>query len=398
MKITYLFNGRLPTEKAHGIQIAKMCEAFADGGHEVKLLYPYRKNPTVNQDIFSYYSIKNNFSFKEIKSQDFYLPGFLDKVAFFIKNYFSAKALVSEALKESADAYYVRDELEAYLLSKKNKNVIFECHRLSNKRKLFYSYFKKVNLKVVAISGGLKEDLVKFGIRSSNILVARDGVDLKEFKVQMSKEDARNKFFKNIHQESFGRKKIAVYVGHLYSWKGVRIFSEIAKHLSKINPNYIISVFGGTDEDINKLRKELKSVSNKIHPNLVPMIYVQGRVPHKEVPYILKAADCAILTGNESDAISAKYTSPLKMFEYMASGCPIVAQDLPSFREVLNDENSFFVKPKDAKDLADKITWIFKDENIKIVQEKAAKALKDAQNYTWQKRAEAIIGFLCLQS
>ena len=403
-KIVYIANLRLPTEKAYGIQIAKMCEAFASQDMDVTLAYPSRKN-LEKGDIFSYYSLKNNFRVMKIGTRDFYLPGFLDKIAFFIKNYFSAKALIKESLKENADIYYTRDELVAYLLSNQSKNVIFECHRFSNKRKLFYSHFKKINLKIVTISDGLKEDLVKFGIKDSNIRVERDGVDLDEFKVVMSKEDARKKFFKNIHWESFSRKKIAVYIGHLYNWKGVNvnIFSEVAKYLCDKNPNFIVGLFGGTDkdnkklkEDITKIKKELIKNLENVHPSLVPMIYIQGRVPHKEVPYILKAADCAILTGNESDTISAKYTSPLKMFEYMASGCPIVAQDLPSFREVLNDSNSFLVKPGDAKALADQIALVF-DNNVKMVEERAArarKALEDVKQYTWQERSRKILNFI----
>jgi len=391
MKILYLANLRLPTEKAYGIQIVKMCEAFTNSGHEVKLLCPYRKNLAINQDIFSYYSIKNKFDFKVVESKDFYLPGWLDKIAFLVKNYFSATALINEALKENADIYYTRDERVAYILSKKNKNVVFECHRFSNNKKRFYSHFKKI----VAISNGLKEDLVKSGIESQHILVARDGVDIEEFDVQISKEEARKKFFKNIHHESFARKKLAVYIGNFYQWKGFNIFSDIAKYLCGVNVNYLICFFGGTNKEISEFANQLKKYQK--HPNLVPMVYlnifdIEGRVPHHDVPYILKAADCAILTGNESEAISAKYTSPLKMFEYMASGCPIVAQDLPSFREVLNNENSFLVEPGNAKTLAEKIAFVF--ENEEDAKNKATKAFEDVQKYIWQNRVANILNFL----
>ncbi len=387
MKILYLANLRLPTEKAYGIQIVKMCEAFANNGHKVKLLYPYRKNLAINQDIFSYYSVKNNFTDQVIKLKDFYLPGFLDKISFLIKNYISAKVLVHEALKENTDIYYTRDERVAYILSKQNRNVIFECHRFSSKKKRFYRHFKKI----VVISDGLKDDLVKFGIEVSRILVARDGIDPDDFKVSIDKVDARKKLYSDLHWESFARKKIAVYVGQLFPWKGVSIFSETAKYLCGKNVNYLLFVFGGTKiKDINLLKEELKNIEDEMHPNLVPIFF--GLSPHKQVPYILKAADCAILTGNESDIISVKYTSPLKMFEYMASGCPIVAQALPSFREVLNNQNSFLVKPGNAKKLADKITYVF--ENEEEAKNKAAKALEDVQKYSWQKRVATILDFI----
>ena len=388
-KLLYIANLRLPTEKAYGIQITKMCEALGEI-LDVELIAPYRKN-NIKEGVFDYYGVKRNFKFNRIWAPDFYLPGVFDKIAVFIKSAISALGLAFYALKQNPDIVYSRDELPLYFLSFFKKNLFFEAHRFSKLRKLFYKRFKNKNFKIIVITNHLKDDFIKIGFLPESILVAPDGVDLAEFDIQISKNEAREKFFGNIHNEHFARKKIAVYIGHLYSWKGasVDMFSETAKYICEKNPNFLISIFGGTDNELKKFRNELK----KIHPNLVPMIYLGGRVPHKDVPYILKAADCAILTGNESDTISLKYTSPLKMFEYMASGCPIVAQNLPSFREVLNDKNSFLVKPGDARALADKISWVFEEKNLKTVEGKAVKALEDVKNYTWQKRADKIYNF-----
>lgn len=395
MKLLYIANLRLPTEKAYGIQIVKMCESFANAGVQVTLLMPTRNDSKIKQDIFDYYGVKRIFEVKKLSTPDFYWPGVLDKIAVAVKDIISARILTREALKKNADVYYTRDERVACILSNKNKNVIFECHRFSNKRKRFYSRFKKIDLKIVAISKGLKEDLVGFGIKDANIIVARDGVDLSEFKVLTIEEErraeqinAREKFF-TYHPDFNRRKKIAVYIGHLYTWKGADILISVAEYLKQYNVNFLVWIVGGTDKDIEILKKG-------IHPNIVPFIYLNGRVPHKEVPNILRAADCAILTGNESEKISAKYTSPLKMFEYMASGCPIVVQDLPSFREVLNQNNSILAKAGDAKDLADKIAWVFDDNNAELVKRKSTKALEDIKNYTWDKRAEKILGFISI--
>lgn len=388
MKLLYIANLRLPTEKAYGIQIAKTCEAFANQGVDLTLVYPTRQNE-IKDDFFDYFTVARNFKLNKIKSPDFYFPSFLDKISFLIKNYFSARVLVREALKENADIYYTRDEQVAYILSRKNKNVVFECHRFSNKKKRFYHYFKKI----VAISEGLKEDLERFGIQGSNIFIARDGVDLDEFNMSMNTEERkeeqkrlREKFFTH-HSDFYRRKKIAVYIGHLYTWKGADILISVAEYLKKYNVNFLIWIVGGTDKDIEILERG-------IHPQVVPFIYPSGSVPHKDVAKILVAADCAILTGKETDIVSAKYTSPLKMFEYMASGCPIVAQDLPSFREVLNESNSIIAKAGNAEDLADQINWVFDENNKEEVEKRAKKAFEDVQNYTWKKRAEMIIRFI----
>ena len=60
MKILYLAQIRLPTEKAHGIQIMKTCEAFAEQGAEVVLVVPSHRGD-IRQDPFEYYRVKRNF-------------------------------------------------------------------------------------------------------------------------------------------------------------------------------------------------------------------------------------------------------------------------------------------------------------------------------------------------
>ncbi len=389
--LLYIANLRLPTEKAYGIQIAKTCEAFADSGLGITLLYPKRNNPNIKENIFDYYSVqsvKNNFEAKRIWAPDFYFPGKLDIASVLIKSLISAIFLSAYALFKKSDIIYSRDELPLFLLSFFKRNLIFEAHNLSKSRKIFYRRFKKRNIKLVVITKYLREDFTKTGFKPENILVASDGVDLGEFQLikreerEKKQKELREKLFTN-HFDSYRRKKIAVYIGNLYTWKGADILISVAEYLKQHNPNFLIWIVGGADKDVENLKRGM-------HPNIVPFY---GRLPHKDIAKILVAADCAILTGKETETISARYTSPLKMFEYMASGCPIVAQDLPSFREVLNENNSVLAKAGDAKDLAEKIAWVFDDNNKELVERIARKALEDVQEYTWAKRAEKIIGF-----
>ena len=69
MKIIYIANVRMPTEKAHGIQIMKMCEAFSLAEFEVELVVPWRFNK-IEENAFDFYGVKRNFKIKKIFSLD----------------------------------------------------------------------------------------------------------------------------------------------------------------------------------------------------------------------------------------------------------------------------------------------------------------------------------------
>ena len=190
MKMLYILNQRMPTQKAYGFQAAKMCESFSDVGINLELVVPYRVNS--GGDIFHHYFIKKNFKFKKIFSPDFYLPGGLDRISFWFKNLISACVLGIYALHSGADIVYSREELPLYLLSLvDSKKLVFEAHGFSKRRRMFYSRFNKQKVKIVAITAGIKENFVKFGYKPDNILVAHDGVDLDEFHNLTSVEEIK---------------------------------------------------------------------------------------------------------------------------------------------------------------------------------------------------------------
>lgn len=371
MKLLYISNQRIPTEKAYGLQISKMCEAWADLGHEVTLLVPTRRNP-IKEDIFDYYHVRRSFKLKRGWAPDWYLPGRWDRVSFEIKIPISALILAWHAWRGQYDIIYSRDEWPLWFLSFCRRNLYFEAHKFSGYKKFIYQRLKQK--KLVVITKGLEEDFRRFGFK--NIFVAPDGVDLEEFTPNLSKEEARQKVSLPLD------KTIIMYTGHLYDWKGAGTLLETAKLFS--NKEKILFIFiGGTEEDVEKFKKSAKELDN---------VLILGHKPHKLIPVYLKAADVLVLPNKVGDPLSEKYTSPLKLFEYMASGRPIVASDLPSLREILSSERAILVKPNDPPALAEGIKRVASDEFLakKIAEE----ALKSVQNYSWQNRAEQILTFL----
>lgn len=366
MKILYLSSQRLPTEKAYGIQIIKMCEAFSRLDNRLTLLFPNRKN-LIKEDLRYYYGISNTFDIVSLKSLDFYWPGPLDKLAFFIKQAISAIKLSRYALKNNFDLIYSRDELPLYFLSFFNIKLVFEAHKFSNRRKIFYNRIKNKKYKIITISSSLKDSFVDFGFDPENIFVAHDGVDLDLFNIEISKEEAREKL--NLPKD----KRIAMYTGHLFKWKGAHLLPPAADIL----PDYLFVVIGGTDADIHNYKNLYGNTKN---------LLILGRKRYKDIPLYLKSADVLVAPNLDNEDLS-DYTSPLKIFEYMSSKRPIVASNIKPIREVLNHRNSVLVKP-DSKALALGIEEAFSNKEI------AGKAFIDSKIYQWKNRAENILNFI----
>lgn len=366
MKIIYIDSARLPTEKAHGYQTCKMCEEFARAGAEVELLIPDRPNP-IKQDIFSYYGLEKNFKVKKLFCPNLVWlerPGFILQTFIFLV--FSRFYLFSQKY----DVLYCRDKLMGLLL----KDFVLEVHILPERIGFFYKWLWKRARLLVVLNDFLKQRLVKAGIPEKKILVAPDAVDLKKFDIDLDKDEARRKL------QLPPDKKIVLYAGHLYKWKGVTVLLEAAHKFPK---NVLFVFVGGTEEDLPKFRASAVGLEN---------VLIVGHRPPQEIPVWLKAADVLVLTGTAKSDISRYYTSPLKLFEYMASGRPVVASRLESFLGVLNGENSFLVEPDNPEALAEGIRKLLSDEifSAKI----SGQAYFDVGEYTWAKRAEKILGFI----
>jgi glycosyltransferase involved in cell wall biosynthesis len=138
-------------------------------------------------------------------------------------------------------------------------------------------------------------------------------------------------------------------------------------------------------------KNEIEEIKKKYNYNLDKVLLIERKL-HSKISYYLKAVDVLLMPNKKGDQFSEEYTLPLKLFEYMASGAPIVASDLPSIRDVLNETNSVLVEPNNPQKLAGGIKKVLQDRNF---SDKISKqALEDVHEYTWQKRAENILRFI----
>ncbi len=371
-----IFHGRFPSEKAAALFAAKSAEAFATQGLRVTLVVPMRIGALV-EDPYVYYDLKNSFDIVYVKVIDAFGNRFLKHAAFFLSYLsFSIRTFFYIRKTSTADGIiYSNEILPLTLISYSRKNCFYEMHDFpESKFFIFGKMLKRMKWILVHNKWKLAEIKKLFpSIHPEKFLYEPNAVDIKAFDIPISKEEVRAKLSLPLAA------KIAVYTGHLYSWKGVDTLALSAKHIS----DFQIVFVGGTREDVKKFKEKYGTIKN---------ISIIGHVKHSEIPMWQKAADVLVLPNTAKEKISAFYTSPMKLFEYMASSRPIVATDIPSIREIADETNAIIVVPDNEEALARGIkSAVDEPEHAKAIAEQA---MKDVLSHTWEKRAKRIIAFI----
>src|SRR3989344_3145634 len=364
MKFLYIANARLPTERAHGLEIMKMCGEFAKLA-DVELVLPRRLNP-IKDDPFVYYGVNKNFKITRLPVLDLVKFG---RFGFWLESLIFSKIAALYLLFKKADIIYGRDELPLYFLSFFKENIFWEAHQ--GRMNIAVKRLLKKSAGVLTISEGLKNF---YKDKRSDIFVSPDAFDVGIFNFDISKLKCREKLGLPVD------KKIVLYAGHLYDWKGAYVLLGASGDFGE---DFLFLFVGGTAGDILKFQTKSAGLKN---------VFVAGHKLPVEVPFWMKAADVLVLPNSAKKEISRVFTSPLKLFEYMASGTPIIASDLPSIREIVSEKEVLFFEPDNVHDLADKIKYAF--ANYGEMEEKAKTAKQKVQKYTWLKRTESILSFI----
>ena len=288
-------------------------------------------------------------------------------IAFAVFNIPAIWFLFIRKIKKEVSFIYIRSSLFlpliifAYILG---IEVFYETHRKpisSSERRRDY-IISKIATGIIVISTHMREHYLLY---NKNILVVHDAVSLKRFTLNIDKNEARQKLDFPLN------KKICVYTGTVSRLKGLNYVFDTANIL----PEVMFILVGQISPEFNNI-------------NLPQNMRLLGKKEQKELPLILQAADVLLLPHPKGEYSQ----SPMKLFEYMASGRPIVASKLPSIVEVLNDRNAVLVEAESAVALASGINKLTDDPNFsKAISERAYNDVKD---YTWDVRGNKIAKFI----
>lgn len=378
MTVLYLADTRFPIERANGAQTMATCRALALRGHDVTLVVrPDTATPP--RDPFEYYGVSrtDRLTIRTIGGA----PGVLRRVRFL------AGALRASA--STAGVIMTRDlGLAAYLarIPGARARLVYEshgmadvvsaempallgrpsaapspakCRRLAAREETVW----RRAAAYVTITQALADDLrARFGDRPHVYVVPDGGPE--PFDLRATERS----------------RPVVGYAGHLYPWKGVDVFVRALAAVPEVDG----LVIGGhpAETDLQRVRALAASLG------VADRVTFTGHVAPTDVITRLAEASFLVLP-NTSSSISERYTSPLKLFEYLALGRAIVASDLPAVREVLTDgATALLVPPGDAAAMATAMRRLIEDTALAGRLAAAAHAL--APRYTWDARAERL--------
>jgi len=383
VRIAYFADVRFPLERANGIQTMETCYALAERGHPVDLIVrPDTHSPA--RDPFAYYGLQAN-SRLHIEAAPVAGPSTARRLGYL------AFSIGRSLGRSRADVLMTRDlgvasallqlppglrpplvyESHGYapdvaaalpdLVATATRPSPLKSHRLARREARVWQRADGY----VTITSALRAELEhRFGTRSKAAVVP-DGV-----RPPGGSLDPGNR----------ERARVVAYAGHLYAWKGVDLLLEA---ISRI-PDARGLIIGGHPQEPDLARTRL--VAEQL--GIAGRVTFTGLVEPSRVPELLMPADVLVLP-NPASAISTRYTSPLKLFEYMAAGRPIVASDLPSIREIVRDNlNALLVPPGDVTAMAHAIERLLADPSL--ADRLAHAARQEVPQYSWQRRAEQL--------
>jgi glycosyltransferase involved in cell wall biosynthesis len=332
-------------------------------------------------DAFIYYGVKRNFALCYLPCIDLlsvFTGIWSSRIAFYLQLGTFTLVAVLLALFTQADIYYSRDPLVLWVLSfvKPRRALVYEAHRLS-RNPLQRQVVRRVGT-LVAITPRLAADLTALGADSSRVIVAHDGVRRERFVQVTAQAEARRLI--GWPPDAF----IVGYVGRLHTLtmdKGLGTLIEALRNVEGAS----LALVGGPDDMAEALRQHWVSLGLPESRFLCA-----GHVPPERVPLYLSAFDICAMPHPWTEHF-AYHTSPIKLFEYMASQRAIVASDLPGWADVVQDgESALLVPPGDVDALAAAITRLRDDPALR--ERLAAHAHKNVmERYTWEARVGVIL-------
>jgi glycosyltransferase involved in cell wall biosynthesis len=373
VRLVYLSPCILPSRSADTVQVMRMCQAFSRVVSETLLLSKDqpREEPE-DGDLYTRYGVSKTFQIEKVVN-----PALWTRHAAVVFGWLAA----FRAYRWGATLAYGRSLHGVLFASRMGIPSIMELHAPIRREDpgwgLFQELIRERRLRrIVVITRHLEQHLVNdWRIEPSFIVVAPNGADDPGIIPAPGPRE-------NVRLQ-------AGYVGHLYRGRGVDVIHDLARRIPEVD----FHVFGGTEHDLSSWRETAVGQSNLVFHGYMPPATLPSCYAALEV--LLAPYQRSFSTHGMHNGDGTIEASPLKVFEYMAAGRPILASDLPALHGILrHDETALLCAPDRISEWEAALRRLMGDAVLR--QRLGAAARREfLEKYTREARASRVLeGFV----
>ncbi len=376
MRIACIGASTVPSRTANSIQLMQACQALVDLGHAVVVWVP-GKDPGWTWDrLAEHYGLRQPVELRWIRDW----PG--------LRRYDFAWRAVAAARRWGADLLYVWPLQAAAWGSTRSFPTVLELHDRPPGRggpRLFRQFLNGAGARRLLITTealrGYVTETYRHPMDPPFAQVAPNGVDLERYRDLPDPMEARR-------QAEWPEAFTVGYTGHLYTGRGANLMFGLAQAL----PGVRFVWAGGETEAVERWRRRAQESG-------LTNLTLTGFVPLERLPRLQAACDVLIMPYQRHISVSSggdtvAFASPMKAFEYLACGRPILASDLPVIREILHKDWAVLLPPEDGDAWAAAVRGLMQDQARRTALGAAAR--RQAEGHSWRARAERALAGLDL--
>jgi len=352
-----------------------MCKEFASLFKKVEFWAPRLKESdrVKNINAFNFYSLPEEFLISRLFNLNIsILSKFNEKLWSITKGVsFSAAVLfrLIFIIRNNEVVIYSRDWISIVVLTFAKKINLIRCalfYEAHSHKKNIDKFLRQIN-GVIVLNNYIASKINQKN--SINTLIAHDAVSIGDF-------SEIKKYSFNPNKKEFQ----ILYTGSLFESKGVYCLIDSVKFL---DDRFKLHIFGGDTRYVDQVKNYIDN------QKLNNQIKIYSRVKKSSLIEYQNKADILVLPNSGKHEVNL-FTSPLKLFEYLAIGRPIVASKIDSIEEIVTEREVIFFEPDNSHDLARKIKkTALSDQSTRV-----SNSLNSAKQNTWFLRAKKIERFI----
>ncbi|AKG21019.1 glycosyltransferase [Calothrix sp. 336/3] len=382
----FFINEEIPQPKAHLVQSTNAANGAANLGYTTVLTYPEKGRETLKpinfirpfhpqkapEKLIKYYNLHDKLQVAPLAMPwpiDYFPSKFTNSNTIATKYYFPFHMLGKTKLVHSRDWNFIKAAIKNGIAA------IYEHHHHEDKQFEPEIVNNPLLQITVTVADTIRETMIQHGMPPEKVIKLHNGFNrLFMDRHPQQAQEWRAKLLKN------GREKLVVYAGALQQFKGIDILLDVALTMPQVQ--FVCA--GGNEMEVNHYQKlaQEKQVDN--------MTFL-GYVLHDGLPSLLQAAD--ILAHPHCSGQAATFTSPLKLFDYFASGTPIIATEIPSLREFQNTPAiAAWCQPDNPQEFATALAQVLTTHPRK--NEGYSESVEFVKQFSWETRASKILTYV----